>query len=269
MDKLIYLYALVPTTEASDKTLPSLPSFDKKGELQTLSIGGSTAIVCELDPEEYSEKVIENKIENDMEWLQDKAFYHHEIIATLDQHYTLIPLKFCTIYKSPESLKETIKDVEAKVMETFEFLENKQEWTLKIYGDDKKLRKHIDKKNETIAQKRQEISDMPRGRRFFEEKKIDSIIDKELDKEKERIGERLHEQLKQYAVKYSIKKNWGKDVTGLTEDMIWNSVYLISEENLEAFTKFIEQEQGSIKEDGWRVEAAGPWPAYHFSSFYQ
>lgn len=268
MENLIYLYGLVPKKEIAKTELPSLTSFDDKGILHKLPINGSTAIVCELNEDEYSEEIIENKIDNDMEWLKKKAFHHHETIATLDKYYTLIPLKFCTIYKSEENLKEAIQEVDGKVMETFNYLENKEEWTVKIYSDDKKLKEKISKDNEKIEEKRKEIRDLPRGRRFFEEKRIDSLVDKELENEKTRIGEDLHENLKKYAIDYTIKKNWGKDITGLQEDMIWNSVYLIPEDKVESFTQEIENHEKNSQDDEWRVEAAGPWPAYHFSSFY-
>lgn len=266
MNELIYLYAIVPKEEKFNKDFPKLTSFDGKGTVETLSINDNLAIICRLDSKEYSENIIENKIENDMEWLQEKAFHHHEIIEQLYKKYTIIPLKFCTIYQNETSLKESIQEVQLKLSETFKYIYNKDEWALKIYGDDAKIKEDIDQNNEIIASKRKEISNLPRGKRFFEEKKIESILEEELEKEKQLVGEKLQQQLRNIAVDYSIKKNWSKDVTGLKEDMIWNSVYLIPKNKIEDFKNIISNQKQTIQGNGWRLEVTGPWPAYHFAT---
>ncbi|ASK62114.1 gas vesicle protein GvpL [Virgibacillus phasianinus] len=266
MENLIYLYGLVPAQEATEKSLPQLKGFDGEGNLFTIPINHTTAIVCELNGYDYSEETIADKMNNDMEWLQEKAFHHHETIASLDNKFTFIPLKFCTIYKNESNLRETILASEDKVDESFNRLTDKEEWTLKIYSDDNKLKKQIGNSNAAIEEKRKEISELPRGRQFFERKKIDSLVDKELDKEKDRIGESLHDKLKKYAVDTSIKKNWGKDVTGLRDDMTWNSVYLLPKDQVKDFVTEIEVTEKELGDLGFRIEAAGPWPAYHFSS---
>lgn len=268
MENLLYLYALVPEAELENQDLPSLTGFDGEGSLYTVPVDDKiTAIVCDLDGNEYSEEVIEDKIDNDMEWLQKKAVHHHETIETLYQNFTLVPLKFCTIYKTKDSLKSTIQGYSEKITATFNFLEDKEEWTVKIYTNDKKLRKEVSKNNKAVEEKSEEIKDLPRGRRFFAEKKIDSIVDKELENEKDRVSEDLHQNLKALAVDFSIKKNWGRDVTGLEEEMVYNSVYLVPNEKVNDFLEVIDDTKNELPEEGWHIEVAGPWPAYHFSSF--
>lgn len=269
MENLTYLYALVPASEIDKEPLPSITGFDGEHELFTSKVNDNiVAIVTSLDGEAYSESIIEDKVDNDMEWLQEKAFHHHETISTLNQHYTLIPLKFCTIYKSEDNLRETIGEVKDKVTETFAYLQGKEEWTIKIYCDDSKLRDKLSVNNEKVEAKRQEISNLPKGRRFFEEKKIDRLIDTELENEKDRISESLHNQVKSYAIEQKVKKNWSKDVTGLKEDMILNSVYLLSEDKVEQFKSDIAEWEKNNKGEELRIDANGPWPAYHFSVFY-
>lgn len=65
-----------------------------------------------------------------------------------------------------------------------------------------------------------------------------------------------------------MKKNWSKDVTGLKEDMILNSVYLLSEDKVEQFKSDIAEWEKNNKGEELRIDANGPWPAYHFSVFY-
>ncbi|UJL47064.1 GvpL/GvpF family gas vesicle protein [Virgibacillus sp. NKC19-16] len=266
MENLIYLYSLIPAE--AQKTIPELTGFDGEGKLYPVSINENvTAVVCQLDPEVYAEEKIEDKINNDMDWLKEKAFHHHETITALYKDHTIIPLKFCTIYKGEESLREKIQENEDKVESSFDLLKDNEEWNVKIFADDEALKKQVSDNNEAIEEKRQEISRLSRGKQFFERKKIDDLIDKELDKEKDRVGDMVHDKLKQYAIHDAIKKNWNKDVTGLQENMVWNSVYLLPEEVVASFLREVKQFENELGELGWRLEASGPWPSYHFSSF--
>ncbi|WP_257347625.1 GvpL/GvpF family gas vesicle protein [Pseudalkalibacillus decolorationis] len=267
MENLIYLYGLLPTEEVTDKPLPSVKGFDGKGSIYTVSMNKITAVVSDLNPADYSEELIKDKIGNDTEWLQEKAFHHHEMLTALYKKFTIIPLKFCTIYKNEESMRSTIQSSKEKVEDSFKLLKGNEEWNLKIYCDDNTLKKQVSENNPTIEAKKKEISELPRGRQFFENKKIDQLIETELENEKNRVCERVHEKLKEYSLHAAIKKNWSKDVTGLKENMAWNSVFLIPVAQVERFLEEVYQVEEELGESGWRFEASGPWPAYHFSSF--
>ncbi|MBM7693503.1 hypothetical protein JOC77_002943 [Peribacillus deserti] len=267
MDGLIYLYGLIPTKEASERTFPSLKGFDGEGELYAIPIGNITAIVCNLDSEIYSEESIKDKTNNDMEWLQEKAFHHHETVLNLSKIFTIIPLKFCTLYINQASLETAVLSNEAKMMDTLALITGNEEWNLKIYCDDQVLKEQVSLSNPAIEAKRAEISQLPKGKQFFEKKKLDSLIESELEEEKNKVSEKIHAQLQQSALKGNVKRTWSNNVTGRKDNMTWNCVYLISTSNVESFLEQIQQYEKDMKETGWHFEASGPWPAYHFSSF--
>jgi Gas vesicle synthesis protein GvpL/GvpF len=266
MDNLIYLYGLVPTREAQ-QSLPSFKGFEGENNLYAIQIHHITAIVCNLDPQTYSEEVIKDKISNDMEWLQEKALHHHETLTALYQNFTIIPLKFCTIYKSVDNLKESILLNKNKIEDSLALLKGNEEWNVKIYCDDSSLKKQVEENTPAIEAKKKEISELPRGRQYFEKKKVDKLIEEGLENEKNRICEVAHEKLKEYSLHAAVKKNWSKDVTGLQENMSWNSVFFLPESRVESFLEKIKNLEANLGGMGWRIEATGPWPAYHFSSF--
>ncbi|KAB7708962.1 gas vesicle protein GvpL [Bacillus aerolatus] len=267
MDDLIYLYGLIPTKEADNQSFPSLKGFDGTGELYTIPVGNITAIVCKLDRETYSEESIKDRINHDMEWLQEKAFHHHETLITLSKIFTVIPLKFCTLYKNPDSLKTTVQSNESRMMGTFDLIAGHEEWNLKIYCDDQLLKKRVSQSNPVIEAKREEISQLSKGKQFFEKKKLDKLIESELEEEKNKISEKIHLHLKEFALKGNVKRTWGTDVTGRKDNMTWNGVYLIAESKVENFLEKIQQYEEEMRKTGWQFEVSGPWPAYHFSIF--
>lgn len=267
MEQLIYLYGLIPTSELSSEPLPPMKGFDQEGELYPIQIGQHSAVVCKLDGSEYSEEKIKERVDQDMEWLQEKAFHHHETVMQLAKSYTTIPLKFCTLYKSEESLMKTIEDHEIKLAETFSSLKGNEEWNVKIYCDDQLLHEEVAKNNPAVEARKEEIKELPRGKQFFENKKLDKVIAEEAEAEKERVGEEVHNHLLNYVLQGTVKRNWNKDVTGKKENMTWNGVYLIPKEKVETFLEQIQDYEKKMGEKGWQFIASGPWPAYHFSQF--
>lgn len=267
MGDLIYLYGLIPSNELASQPVPPMKGFDGKDDLYTVPVGEITAIVSSLDAKEYSEETIKEKINNDMEWLQEKAFHHHETVMALSRLYTVIPLKFCTLYKNESNLIETVQTNHSKMRDTFALLEGNEEWNLKIYCNEELLKNQVSQNNPAIEERREEISHLSKGKQFFEKKKLDKLIEEEVEKEKDRFSENIHTHLKDFVLQGNVKRNWSKDVTGRKENMTWNSVYLISSSNVEKFLEEIEQLKKEKGEMGWQFEPTGPWPAYHFSSF--
>ncbi|WP_277678397.1 GvpL/GvpF family gas vesicle protein [Gracilibacillus dipsosauri] len=267
MEPFIYLYAFIPEEEVESKPLANMEGFDRQNNIYTVTIDGIKAVVCRLHSEEYSEEVIQEKIENDMEWLQQKAYHHHQTLMKLYEEYTLIPLKFCTIYQNEESLRQKVEEKLDDMREILTQLKEKEEWNLKIYCNEESLKKIVSQDNPTIAAKKEEINQLPPGRQFFERKKIDQLIMDELDLEKDRICEVAHEQLNQYAEDAVIKKNWSKEMTGRKENMAWNSVFLLKKDQVEPCLEELEQAEKELETKGFTLEITGPWPAYHFASF--
>ncbi|WP_100333824.1 GvpL/GvpF family gas vesicle protein [Bacillus alkalisoli] len=267
MGDLIYLYGLIPTQEVITKELPPKIAFDGIGDIYTIPIEKTTAVVCKLSSKQYTEENMKEKIHHDIDWLQEKAFHHHETVMELSKMYTVIPLKFCTLYKNEESLLQTVKSNEEKMERVFRLLKGNEEWNLKIFCDDHLLRNVVNQNNSAIEEKKEEISHLSKGKQFFEKKKLDRLIDQEMEAEKQRISELIHSQLEEFVIHGSVKWNWNKDVTGRKENMNWNSVYLISADKVEAFLEKIQKYEKEMSKMGWQFETTGPWPAYHFSSF--
>jgi hypothetical protein len=266
MDSLIYLYGLIPSEEVENNMLPSMMGFDGNSDLYTVPIGRVTAVVCDIDAEQHTEERIKDLINNDMEWLQEKAFHHHETVKNLSMEFTVIPLKFCTIYKNEDSLKSSIQSNEIQLMNTIDSISGKEEWNLKIYCDDQQLKQRIAENHPVIEGKKAEISTLPKGRQFFEKKKIEKMVESLLEEEKNSVSEKIHQELVKLTDKGAVKNAWNKDVTGRKEQMTWNSVYLIPREDVESFLEKIEDIQKEMQVAGWQFEPTGPWPAYHFSS---
>ncbi|WP_060679093.1 GvpL/GvpF family gas vesicle protein [Virgibacillus halodenitrificans] len=265
MVKKVYLYGLVPTSEYEESVLPEKRGFDDEEVIHALPMGEIAAILCKLDSNAYTESFIEEKMNNDLEWLQKKAFHHHEVLMLLNKLYTVIPLSFCTIYNNEDSLITSISSQMDQLTESISRIYGKEEWNVKVFSNDEILKKKVSDSNSTIEAKRKEISSLPPGKQFFEKKKLDQLVERELEKEREQLCVHIHDELTAYAVQADVKKNWDKKATGRKENMSWNSVYLLEQNEVNRFLEEVKIQEQKMGELGLQMEATGPWPAYHFS----
>lgn len=265
MDQLIYLYGFIPNKEIQINPLPNLNGLDENQHLYTIHFEEVSAIVSDLNPNEYNEDEINKKID-DPEWLHQKAFQHHETIIELNKLYTLIPMRFCTIYSSENSLRNTLNNNYPSIFDSLKWLSNKAEWNLKIYCDNTTFKKLATKNNTNIQEKQAEIAKLSPGRRYLEERKLEQYVQKELEKSKNQISNDIHDVLSTLSVHSDVKKKWSQNVTGLDQEMCWNSVYLIHSNETNSFLKQVQSFNTEWKDYGFQLQIVGPWPSYHFAN---
>jgi hypothetical protein len=266
--ELIYLYAFIPTQEYEENKLTDIKGIDPDYSIEFYVFGEITAVACLVKHEDFAEEVLQKKVE-DMKWLQEKAYHHHERMNTLHNTYTVIPLKFGTIYEDKNRLEDTLAEHKENIRTVFQNLSSKEEWNIKIFTDKEAFIKEVKENSPEVAKKIQEIEGLSKGKQFFEKKKLKDFIEKQADKEIDKYCESIHEQLETFSADTEVKKNWERKLTGRDDDMCWNGAYLFPKDKVEQILQFISEEKDKAEKDGssFKFEITGPWPAYHFSSF--
>ncbi|MFC4735079.1 GvpL/GvpF family gas vesicle protein [Bacillus daqingensis] len=261
---LIYVFGFVP--EGEEKS--GLPGIEPQTEVAYVTSSGVSAACCEVPESDYSQEALQGNVEN-MHWLKDRAYHHHHIMHELQQHASMvIPLSFGTVYEQTAGLKTVLDERAATMQQLFSDLKGKQEWSMKLYADRAKFDPQFQQNESDIQAKYEEIEKLPRGKQFFEKKKLGNWLKEKADEELRKIGERLHALLEPYSSDSVRKKVWEKKLSGRTEDMVWNGVYLFKDAEAAAAAADIlrsEQDQFNKEETGIQIEAAGPWPPYHFA----
>ncbi|KHE72829.1 GvpL/GvpF family gas vesicle protein [Halobacillus sp. BBL2006] len=263
MSKLLYLYGIIPKQVEEADSFPDIKGIDGQHSLSIINFNECAAVVCPVNKEEYGEEVLEEKTKQ-MDWVQEKAFHHHEALISLRERTTIIPMKFCTIFQNEDSLSEMIHSRENEWESLLHELENKEEWNVKIYCDPSLLKEEVAENNLTIKNKKAEIAEMSKGRQYLERKKLDQLIDQEVEQEQHIFSKGYHDKWKDLAAQDAVKKVWNKDVTGKDEEMCWNSAYLLPIEHVESFLENVTVANKEHASAGWKFEITGPWPAYHF-----
>lgn len=259
----IYVYGLIPSKELQQKEAPSFIGInDTQSYLKQYD--EITAIVCPVSANEFSAQQVEIRLK-DPNWLQEKAFHHHECIELIYRDFTVIPMSFCTIFQNEENLENMIANQYDVIIEKFYQLSAKEEWNLKVYCDAGSMKSYVAEYNSSVLAFVEELKHMPRGKQFIMKKKLERLLAAEVEKEQIERWEAIHQQLQNITSDCKVRKNWGKEITHRNDDMLFNCDYLIHKEQVEEFLHCIREKEQSYAELGWSFVLTGPWPPYHFA----
>ena len=266
MDKGFYLYCIRLNTGNSKFSTEGIDG----GQVYTIACQDLEAVVSDVSLDKFGSEEIQKKAEEDLNWIKEKAQIHEEVIEqTMGKGSSniipVIPMQFGVIFKTKEKLEETLSKNLEKFRKILEYLTGKQEWGVKAYLNRKVFEEFLEKGSEEILAKKKEAESLPKGMAFFAKKQAVSKIDEIKGKELDKITDEMYESLSQLAVSFNKAKILEKDFTGMPEEMILNSFYLIEESKLNDFQKKVEELKEKYNGKGIIIEMSGPWPSYHFA----
>lgn len=260
MPTFCYLYCLAD--KAKEKF--SSKGINKK-KVYTLPYKDITAVVTEVDSQEFDPKKVKTKLE-DSAWTEEKVRNHESVIREAMEGGPVIPLKFLTLYKSKIKIENLLKKQYRQFRNLLDKLKGKTEWGLKVYVVDKEnLVEAIKKEDEEIIKMKVELSEKPEGVKYFLEKKM-----------QERISEKISAQLDKYlkdifeiflpfsTEKPVINKLFPVGLADEGKEMILNVSYLVPDEKTGEFQRTVRKTDEFYYPKGLWLEFSGPWPPYNF-----
>ena len=260
-----YVYGIVE--HDSGQSLERLPEegIDSAFPVYALPYQAIQAIVSRASLQEFGQKALEANL-NDMEWLETKVYAHQSVLETTLASHTLIPLRFCTIYKSESRVQEILARHYDDFVDALARLEGKQEWGVKVYCDGETLAQRVGESSDRARELKAEMDEKSSGAAYFLKKKLEETVAEEVERVGDEYAQRSHDRLSSHAEETVVNPLQSKEITGRKEAMILNGAYLVAEERLTAFRaelESLEEESGDL---GFSYEMTGPWPPYNFVS---
>jgi len=191
---------------------------------------------------------------------------HQRVLEAVLASHTLIPMRFCTIYRSESGVQEMLTQHYDDFVETLTQLEGKQEWGVKVYCDGKILAQRVGEVSDRVKELKAEMEQKSSGAAYFLKKKMDEAIAEEMERVSDEYAQRSHDRLSGHAEEAVINPLQSKELTGREEAMILNGAYLVAEEHLAAFRAELESLSVEYDNLGFIYEMTGPWPPYNFVS---
>jgi hypothetical protein len=261
----LYVYGIVDPEEVAADQLSAVVS--ARCPLELVQAGTVAAITSPVGLDEFGEEELRERVE-DLEWLEVTARGHEGVLEQVQQWATVVPMRLCTVYRTRESLCETLLRQEQFLREALTRLAGKAEWGVKIYVDsarDDGAAVEDQPSDGDLAEDDAEgpASDKPGAdymrarRRHAEQVEETALAVQEMCAE-------AHARLSAVAVDAELSRPQPPELSQHPGEMVLNGVYLVPDEEREGFAETVLQLQREHADDGTEFELTGPWPPYNF-----
>jgi len=258
-----YVYSIVGGDSA--QPIEELPEegIDPGYPVYALPYQGIQAIVSKVSLGEFGQAELEANL-NDMKWVEAKVYAQQGVLEKVLASRTLIPMRFCAIYRSKSRLQEMLAWHYDDFVAALARVEGKQEWGVKIYCDSETLAKQIEETSDRVKDLKKEMASKSSGAAYFLKKKLEETVAQEMDSVSDDYAQRSHDRLANYAKEFTVNPLQSKEITGKKERMLLNGAYLVTEEEVPAFRAEFESLGKEYGDLGFSYEMTGPWPPYNF-----
>lgn len=258
-----YLYGIVGNDRR--QSIDELPGegIDPAYPVYTLPYQAIQALVSKVLLAEFGQEALETNL-NNLEWLEAKVRAHQGILETVLAGQTLIPTRFCTIYRSESRIREILARYHDDFMDTLARLNGKYEWGVKLYCNAQILSQKIEDLSDPVKALKMEIRQKSDGAAYFLKKKLEATLAEEVERTRDECAQKSHECLSCHAAEAVINPLRSREMSGRSEMMLLNGAYLMAKKQLAAFQVEVAGLQEKYGHLGLCYEMTGPWPAYNF-----
>jgi len=218
---------------------------------------GLVAIASEVPLAEFDEERLRENL-NDVEWLEQTARGHEEVLEAARESATIVPLRLCTIYRGEDHVRVMLEREQPVFRDAIRRLEGKTEWGVKLIAAPGALeRALVEEETDDADHVSPGVAYMKsRGREAKEREEIDALANS--------WAAEAHDRLAHAAFEALLNPLQNPEVSGHVGEMILNGVYLVEDARMDAFTATVENLVVRFEDRGVGVEMTGPWPPYNF-----
>ncbi|MBT2507814.1 GvpL/GvpF family gas vesicle protein [Streptomyces sp. ISL-98] len=187
--------------------------------------------VGSVPAKDFGEQELHHHLQ-DRGWLEEAARAHHEVICTVGLQRNIVPFPFATIYQDDDRVRSLLAERRTDFVAALDRAAGRREWGVKAYAAPRAPEHH-----DARAARAADGDDR---------------------------AEQIHDALRDFAVETAQLPPAYARPAGHKGSVILNSSYLVPDIRTEEFTA----EADALRErfPDVRIELAGPWPAYSFTS---
>lgn len=254
----IYLYCF-----ARPDLLPAIEAkgLDGKSPLSLQPFLEVTAVIGRVPIEEFIGPEAESRMQ-DLAWMGPRVCRHEEVIEEVIRQSPVLPARFGTIFSSKETLDSYLKENYEAISKFLDYVADKEEWGVRGMMDRVRVKeKHF---SILLAEQERFLTSLPPGRRYFQEKRLQSDLEKKLNLWLEEVLGKVRNHLSYLASDFFERKVLSRTATESEKDMIANWAFLLPQRAFGNFRARIDQINLEYDQEGLAFELSGPWPPYSF-----
>lgn len=245
-----YVYGIVGKEQPE---LSGVRGVDADSSVFVVDENGLGAIVSEVPLAEFGDEALQRNLE-ELSWVAEKVRAHEEVLERAAREAPVLPLRFGTIYRSLDGLRDLLVDERNDLAATLDQLRGKREWGVKSGIDRERLGQAASRSDPRAAELAQAAESKPAGTAYLGRKRLERHVEARAEELAARLVAEAHERLAATADRAVREGSPGL-----------KAAYLVDEAREEDFRRELDEIGREYEELGIRFELTGPWPPYSFA----
>lgn len=187
---------------------------------------------------------------------RENALAHERVNETVMREFTVIPMSFCTVFRTEEDVVEFLRHTHEALRDVLRKMKDKIEFGLKVNWDPDTVLRQVEAENEEIRRLKEEILSDKRGSTYFARVQLGRLVEGAMSARAEAYVREVYDGLREVAMASRQNKPIG-------EKMILNAAFLVERDRAAEFDRKV-QEIAERREGELRFLYTGPWPPYNF-----
>lgn len=187
---------------------------------------------------------------------RENALAHEHVIETVMKNFTIVPMAFGTVFRTPDDIKEVLKSIHSSLKDVLRQMTGKLEFGLKVTWDRDRVIEELKREHDEIHRFHQELTRKHLQSTYFARMQLGRMIDKALAELAASYVRDIYDGLRSVSVA-------SRDNKPIGDKMILNAAFLIQKEREAEFDAAVNRVAQKFG-DRLNFKYTGPWPPYNF-----
>ncbi|MEV4941520.1 GvpL/GvpF family gas vesicle protein [Streptomyces zaomyceticus] len=212
-------------------------------------------VISRVASHEFDERTLKARFE-DLEWLEDIARAHHEVVQEISRRDTVLPLRLATLYQDDARAREALAAQRQVFAERIALLRDRSEWGVKLYiGAPGPARN-------SGADGAGSTDTLSPGKAYLQRRRAQHSVREDRYRNAQEAAQRIDALVARFRT-YRVRHPAQHGALAGPEENVLNDAYLVPDDRTESFRAALAAVAADL--DGVRVEVTGPWAPYSFA----
>jgi hypothetical protein len=246
----LYVYGLI--ADGAITEAPDLPGVDGAHAVECLRHGTVCALVSKVGIEQFAADPLREHLA-DMAWVEQTARRHQQVLDSVLDRCTPLPMRLCTLYNDEEGLRSMLEARGQEISAALSELDGKLEWGVQVFFH------AVRSQNPDTATPRAES-----GTSYLQQRLAGREAQARADADVDALCDRLHADLCAIATAGTLSLPQRAEVSARALPMVLNAAYLVPNDQRERFGDRVGELGAELSEHRLELQLNGPWPPYNF-----
>ena len=223
--------------------------------------GPIAAVTSRVGLDQFDPERLQGKTAEDIQWLGKIAARHNEIICQATSSSAVLPLRLGTVFHSRGSLQAMLLRCRSTVAKFLQHFGDRQEWGVKLYLEKRRLAPIPAHAGPPPPHY---LGTPQAGTAYLTARKAQLDGRHELRASVHQTVQTVEQCLAKKAEHCCRIRNLPSDLTGHTEEMVFNAAFLLPASSQASWLETVQHVDRDVHGKGLVLEVSGPWPPYHF-----